>query len=61
MKVEFAPHKSKELLSCDGWIVDGQAAVLRSLLKDIGKNRMQSIDSIPINGMPQGRKTVGSS
>ena len=61
MKVEFAPHKSKELLSRDRRIVDGQAAVLRSLLKDIGKNRMHFIDSSAINGMPQSWKTVGGS
>ena len=58
MKVEFATHEGQELLCRDPWIANSQAAVLRSLLKDIGKNRMQFIDSIAINGMPQGRKPV---
>ena len=49
MKVEFAPHKGQELLGGDSWIVDRKTAVLCSLLKDIGKNRMKFLDSSTVN------------
>ncbi len=49
MKVECAPHKSQELLSCDRRIVNGQVAVLRRSLKYIVKNFVQLIDSSTIN------------
>ena len=51
MKVEFASHEGQELLCRDPWIANSQAAVLGGLLKYIGKNFVQFIDSSTINGM----------